>query len=122
MTSEYMAANAACKCVVDLRRLLTDLGQLPLKPIELFMDSSTAINLSIAPIITRKSRHIDNAHHYIRELVADSLVTLVHVSASEMRADIMTKFLPRKLFLRGRSFLLNSDAFSFDRVLLVNVG
>lgn len=115
MTSEYMAANAACKCITNLRRVLHDLGELPLKIIELFMDSNTAINLGIAPTITRKARHIDNAHHYIRELVATHLVKLVHVSALGMRADIMTKYLPRKSFLQGRSFLLNSDAFSFNQ-------
>ena len=67
-------------------------------------------------------QYIEDNDHDIRELVADHLVKPVHVSAIGMRADIMTKFLPRKSFLQGRSFLfslLNSDAFSFDQELKV---
>ena len=111
MTSEYYAAGAACKYVIHIRQLSSDLGFAPSGPTVLLLDSQTAINLAIAPQISRKSRHIEMCYHYVRELVARNLVTVSHVIGDFMRADVMTKYLPRGKFLTGRSNLLNSAAF-----------
>lgn len=111
MTSEYMSASAACKFVPYIRQVLADIGCSVSGPTELFLDSRTAINLAVAPSITKKARHIENPHHYIRELVERCLVTVTHVPAALMRADVMTKFLSRVPFVRGRSSLLNLRAF-----------
>ena len=34
-----------------------------------------------------------------------------HIPAPDMRADVMSKYLPRAPFFRGRDGLLNSNAF-----------
>ncbi len=110
MTSEYMAAGASCKSIVHYRQLAADLGWPQSGPTCVVLDSKTAISLVVAPEITRKSRHIEAFHHYIRELASRGMIFLRHVKSELMRADVMTKYLPRARFLLSRDGLLNTKA------------
>ena len=111
MTAEYMAACSACKLIVHLRQLASDLGFPPRGPTRLYLDSQTSINLVVAPEVSRKSRRIPMAYHYIRELTKLGIVVPTHVAGSDMRANVMTKYLPPKQFLRERACLMNSAAY-----------
>lgn len=68
------------------------------------MDLNSATNLSIAPAITRKVRHIRAKHH---EIVTSAEFLLVHIPAPETRNDMLTKVLRPSQFLSGRFTLLN---------------
>jgi hypothetical protein len=111
MTAEYMGACSACKLIVHLRQLASDLGFPPRGPTRLFLDSQTSINLVVAPEVSRKSRHIPLAYHYIRELTKLGIVIPTYVAGSDMRANVMTKYLPPKQFLRERGSLMNTAAY-----------
>jgi len=76
----------------------------------MFMDNRTAINLVRAPEVTRKARHIAVQYHYIRQLAARHIISVVHVSSESQRADMLTKYMPRTIFQRKRALLLNSIA------------
>ncbi len=111
MTGEYMSGSHCCRSVIYILEFLSDIGEPAKGPIVLFLDSRTAINLAHAPFVTKKSRHIERDHHYIRDLTDRNKVKPTHIPAADMRADVMSKFLPRAPFLRGRATLLNSNAF-----------
>ena len=110
MTAEYYSAGASCQALMHFRQLSADLGWPCDYPSPLFVDNKTAINLAEAPEVSRKSRHIEVKHHYIRQLSARKLIQLFHVSSDSMRADILTKYIPRVSYHRKRDILLNRQA------------
>ena len=66
-------------------------------PNALHVDSLCALDLASNPKINDRSKHIDVAYHFIRELVESGMVTLLHVAGTENIADICTKGLPRPI-------------------------
>ena len=48
-------------------------------------------------------------HHFLRELVTQSEVEVVHIPAAGMRADFLTKLFSPSVFLRGLASLMNLD-------------
>ena len=91
--AEYMAAAAATKEALWLRKLLADFGK-TLSAVEIFCDNQGAIQLLKHPIASSRSKHIDVLHHFVRERVARGEVHFTYIKTSDQVADIMTKALP----------------------------
>ena len=115
MTAEYYSASNSCKAIMHYRQFAQDLGFQQRNSTALFVDNETARKLAVSPEVSKKSKHISVAYHYIRQLVARNSVRLELVSSLNMRADILTKILPRASFRRQRALLLNLDALSGTR-------
>ena len=113
MESEYVCLTEAGKKISHFRELLSEVGFPQLNPTTIFEDNQSAINLAIAPQIPRKSRHILIRHHYIRELVANKIVVLQHLTTDRMVADLLTKPLATITFIPLRNALLNLRYSSF---------
>jgi hypothetical protein len=96
--SEYMAAAAAIKESLWLRKLLKSLGEDP-DPLTIRADSQSAIKLLKNPIVSNRSKHIDIAHHFARERVARNEVTFEYISTDAMVADALTKPVPLSKFI-----------------------
>ena len=62
------------------------------------------------PLSSGRSKHIDVRWHFIRELVENKELKVVHVASEWQHADILTKALHVKLFKRHRKALLNLPA------------
>jgi hypothetical protein len=92
--AEYVAAAAAVREGLWLRKLLVDMGMGNL-PVRIFGDNEGALQLLKHPIASARSKHIDVAHHFARERVMRGEVSFEHISTERMVADIMTKALPR---------------------------
>jgi hypothetical protein len=114
MTAEYYSASNSCKAIMHFRQFAKDLEFPQRDPTPLFVDNETARKLAVSPEVPRKSKHIEVVYHYIRQLVNRKCMCLKLVSSSNMRADILTKILPRSSFRRQRAFLLNLDALPVD--------
>lgn len=110
MSSEYMCASGSCKSIVHYRQFALELGFPQVSSTPLALDNKTSIDLSRAPEITKKSKHIPVYYHYIRQLVEREVIDPVYVSSSNMRADILTKILPKNKFLCQRDMLFNLSA------------
>ena len=65
-----------------------------LEPSALSCDNLGTINLTENPRISDRSKHIDIAYHFIRELVENGTITILHVPGEVNSADIYTKVLP----------------------------
>jgi len=74
------------------------------KPVILYCDNTSAINISKNSAMHAKAKHIAIKYHYVRELVEDKQVKLEYIHTKEQTADIFTKPLPKDAYeyLRGK--------------------
>jgi hypothetical protein len=102
LEAEYMACTQAAKQHIWLKRALTELGYHNI-PSALSCDNMGSIDLSENPRIGDRSKHIDIAYHFIRELVEIGALTILHIPSKLNPADLCTKALPgpQHEFLKG---------------------
>lgn len=102
--AEFIAA-AACACQsIWMQRVLKKLGIKQCKCI-IFCDNSSTIKLAKNPVMHGRSKHIDVRFHFLRDLVNNEVVELIHCGSKDQLADIMTKPLKLELFLKMREQL-----------------
>ena len=68
MSAEYIALGRCAQNVLYFRQFARDLGYPQDSPTEIYSDNLSSINLTKAPVISRKSRYIFLQHHFIRSL------------------------------------------------------
>ena len=103
--AEYRAAKEAAKEAVWIRHVLTELGLIQNSATTLKCDNQSAIQLANNPVYHSKTKHIDLATHYIRDLVADGIITLEYCPTEIQVADIFSKSMTEAKFVRLRSLL-----------------
>lgn len=99
-----MSASDGCKEAVYLNRLLGEILDRSVNPVNLYMDNQSAIKIAENPVFHNRTKHIDIRYHYIREVVGLQKVKLLYKPTDEMTADILTKGLGRvkhELFVKG---------------------
>jgi hypothetical protein len=74
------------------------------------MDSQTAINLAVAPEISKKSRFLAVKHHYIRERITEGDIQPLKISSAGQRADSITKIFPPARMIANYTNLLNLNS------------
>ena len=79
MEAEYVCMTECGKKIAHFRSLLAEIGFPQSHPTTIYEDNKSAIDLTKAPQIPRKSRHINIRHHYIRELVASNTVVIEYL-------------------------------------------
>jgi hypothetical protein len=111
--AEYISLTHASKQAIWIRNLLDSLNRWPshqdqLLPLTLCCDNQGAIKLALNPEFHARTKHIDIAHHFIRECVRNGQITLKWVPTKDMCADDMTKALarPARLTIHGLIGLL----------------
>lgn len=97
--AEYVAAGAATKEALWLRHLSRVL-QLGADCVTLFADNQSAIMMINNPVVSARTKHIDIAHHFVRERVARGEVKFHHCRTEDMVADCLTKPLNGDAFNR----------------------
>jgi hypothetical protein len=88
--AEYMAASAAAREALWLKKLVADLG-LPVETVPIGCDNQAALSLLHNPVLSDRSKHIDVHHHFVRERVALGEVAYGWCPTKEMAADVLTK-------------------------------
>jgi hypothetical protein len=101
--AEFVAAAGCASQVVWMRRVLNQLGHVQKKSTIVMCDNSSIIKLSNNPVMHGRSKHIDVRFHFLRELVNDGIIELLHCGTEEQTADIMTKPLKLESFHKFRS-------------------
>jgi hypothetical protein len=64
------------------------------------MDNKSAIALANNPVFHKRTKHIRITYHWLRQKVAEGLVTLVYVQSEQNIADIFTKGLLYPRFMK----------------------
>ena len=104
--AEYMAAAAAAKEAVWLRRLLMDLRQLQRQTTVINEDNRGCIALSSNPVKHERNKHVQVKFHYTREAVDKGEVILVYKATQDIIADIITKPMDVGNFIRCSEALI----------------
>ena len=91
--AEYVAAGAAAKQAIWLRKLLKDLCFEQKGATELWCDNQSAIAMTKNPVYHARTKHIEIQHHYIRKLVTDEKIILRFCGTNCQSADLFTKAL-----------------------------
>jgi len=101
--AEYMALTEAAKEAVHLKQLANDM-HVSHNSVVIFNDNQAAQSLSVNPIISSKSKHIDIKQHFIREAIQEGNIILSYRRSEDMEADMFTKALsgPKLLNFRSR--------------------
>jgi hypothetical protein len=104
---EYMAAtHAACETIF-VRSFISSLNFDFDGPTTLFMDNQSAMAIAFSTVAAHNSRtkHIDVRHHWIREKVAEDVISLEYIHTSQQPADLFTKALPTSKVIQFRNDL-----------------
>jgi hypothetical protein len=92
--AEYVAATHAAKEAIWLRRLIHDLFPSLVSRTTLHCDNQAALKLATDDNYHARTKHIAIRYHFIRQVVASGMLTLVYCPTDEMTADVLTKALP----------------------------
>ena len=103
--AEFIAASTCACQAVWLRKILEKLGHTQNSSTTVYCDSNSAIKLAKNPVMHGRSKHIDVRFHFLRELVKDETIELVHCNTQEQVADVMTKPLKLDAFVKLRNLL-----------------
>ncbi|XP_074346193.1 secreted RxLR effector protein 161-like [Apium graveolens] len=103
--AEFMAATAAACPEIWLRKMVSQVTGNLVKPVVLYIDIRSAIDLAKNPVFHGRSKHIDIRYHFIRECVENGDIIIKHIAIDLQRADILTKVLPTAGFEKMRSLL-----------------
>ena len=88
--SEYMAASAAAKEAIWLKRVCQDLG-MPAKPVVLHVDNQAAQYMATSGALSARTKHIAVRHHFLRDEIAKGNVVVQYVQSKHNLADVFTK-------------------------------
>ena len=107
--AEYAAASYACKEIVFIRNVLTDLGFKISSPTVLAVDNKAAISIAENLGVTARNKHFNDAIHYFRHLVDHRIVVPTHVVTKYQRADGFTKCLSKTPYREWFKLLMMHD-------------
>lgn len=93
--AEYMAAGAAGREALWLRKLLPVLGHKLGGPVKILGDNQAMLHLVKNPMVATRSKHIDITHHFVQERVASGQLEYEYVDTKHNWADQLTKGLDR---------------------------
>ena len=102
--AEYQALSSATKEALWIRHFLDEIG-FKQNTTQIQQDNQSAITLANNPTNHNRTKHIDIAHHFIREQIEQKIIELQYYPTSDILADIMTKPLGRIKFESNRESL-----------------
>ncbi|KAK2574821.1 hypothetical protein KPH14_012931, partial [Odynerus spinipes] len=97
MEAEYVALASGVREAKWINMLLNELElyEYLSGSCDMYCDNRAAIDFSKSRIENLRTKHIDIAHHIVREEVEKKSIKLSYVASNENLADIMTKVLKR---------------------------
>jgi Reverse transcriptase (RNA-dependent DNA polymerase) len=95
--AEYVAATHVAKQVLWHRSLFRELDFPFPSTSTIFTDNQAAISISHHPEFHARTKHIDIAHHFLRDLIAEGTLNTVYVNTRDNLADLFTKGLSRDI-------------------------
>lgn len=105
--AEFVAAAASACQAVWMRQTLRNLSHVQESSTVIMCDNSSTIKLSKNPVMHGRSKHIKVRFHFLRDLVKDGEIELLHCVTQEQVADLMTKALKLEAFQKLRMKMLH---------------
>lgn len=103
MEAEYVALSLGVREAMWIQMFIAELNMSDLFPqsCELRCDNRAAMDFSKNRIEKGQTKHIDIAHHLVREKLDEGSITLSYIASKDNPADIMTKPLRRIIHREG---------------------
>ena len=98
--AEYVALTEAGRDAIWLRKLYADLGLTQKHSTLLHEDNASAIKWTSDATKWARTKHIDIAHHAIRDWREAGRLRIAYCPTTDMLADLMTKPLPNATHAR----------------------
>jgi len=111
--AECLAAYEVIRDVILMRGLKADMGHEETKPTVLQEDNQTLVRTSLNQSGTDRIKHWDYKVHWIRQCVADGIITFAWVNSTDQMSDTATKPLPRPAFEKQRNHNMGIARASF---------
>ena len=105
--AEYAAASFACKEIEFIRNICDDMGVTLRDRLVLAVDNTAAIDIAHDVGVSGRTKHVDRAIHYLRDLTQARRVLPNFVNTHNQRADGYTKCLDTSSFLQCIKFALH---------------
>ncbi|GAA0147369.1 transmembrane signal receptor [Lithospermum erythrorhizon] len=103
--AEFVAATVCACQAIWMKRILNELVKQEDSCIVIRCDHSSSIKLSKNHVIHERCKHIDVRFHFLRNLVKEGTILLTYCSSTNQIADVMTKALKIKAFVKLRTEL-----------------
>ena len=87
---EYMAASAATKEALYLRKVLNDI-EFGSQCVTIYCDNQGAVNLTKNALTVSRTKHVDIAHHFVRNRVNRGELSFKYIQTEQQLADFLTK-------------------------------
>lgn len=101
--AEYKSVANATTQVMWIQKLLEELGALSPKVAQLWCDNIGVTYLSANPDFHTRTKHIEVDYHFVRERVAQKLLSIRFIFIGDQVADGFTKPLPMKQLEMSRN-------------------
>ncbi|GJY00308.1 hypothetical protein Tco_0357326 [Tanacetum coccineum] len=99
----------------SIQDLLGELGIRIAQPPNLYCENTGGTYLCANSVYHSRTKHMALDYHFVRELVYEGSLRLLHISSKDQIADVLTKQLARRMFLNFRSKIGVSDGSSIFR-------
>ena len=103
--AELVACSEACRESEWIWFLLAELGFKQTKPIQIHCDNQSVVAIAKNPGNHNGTKHIEIRHLYVRHLIDSGRAHIKYCWTEDMIADILTKAVPTRLFLKLRHML-----------------
>jgi hypothetical protein len=103
--AEYMALGAAVKETLWYQHWIKEVFNVETIPV-VYGDNQSAICLSKNDSNHQRTKHIDIAHHFLRDHVYNQRINIQWISTDKQQADLLTKALDIKQFTKLRDQLV----------------
>jgi histone deacetylase 1/2 len=100
--AEYKSVANATAEIIWVQGLLQELGVFLSRAPILWCDNLGATYLSVNPVFHARTKHIEVDYHFVREHVAQKALDIIFISTSDQLADVLTKPLSTRLFVKFR--------------------
>ena len=119
--AEYIAVGSCCAQVLWIRHQLEDYG-FKLEDVPIRCNNTSVINLTKNLILHSRTKHIEVRHHFIREQVANRVVSLEYINTKTQLVDIFTKPLAKDpfLYIRRELGMVNPNELWAISFILIN--
>ena len=106
--AEYVSLADTVSELLWILMALRELGVTVEGEIPIFIDNQAAQAMAANPVNHERTKHIDVAYHFIREVVKSGVVTLYYVNTKNNISDLLTKSTKRVDFQRLVGYLVQS--------------
>jgi ribonuclease HI len=107
--AEYMAISEAIKELIWIRMIMKELMITVETPSILYVDNQSAIRISENDGEHERTKHIDVRHYFIKDTINQGEIKLKWISTNDQLADIFTKALSSKTFIKLRDKMMNNN-------------